>query len=162
MYDGWDSPILEEGSGAGFGSNLMPPEVQRQDQFPATFMDRSKLSGSSVESRLSADSYQDQNYAASPLSSYSSLLSEGGLTRRGSQYETPQTSYLSPETAVPSRESGAGLPLFNIERDGDPNIKWWMYYDFIVSKAEAYYQLQPDYLPTEKYPLRVRSEKVDV
>ena len=70
--------------------------------------------------------------------------SEGGLSL--------QYNYLSLDTAVPSREPSARVFLFDIERDGDPRVEWIMYYDFIVTKSEAYYQLQPGYLPTEKYP----------
>lgn len=58
-------------------------------------------------------------------------------------------------------------PLFNIERDGDPNmerdgdpnIAWWMYYDFHVDKDGAYHTLQPGYLATEKYPAKRFSDK---
>jgi hypothetical protein len=135
-------------SGASFDFYVMSPEEQTQDQFlAAPSMDRKELSGSDTDSRCSADSDQDQYYAESPLMSYGSPQSEGGLT--------PQYSYLSLDTPAPSREPSAVAPLFNIERDGDPRINWVMYYDFIVTKNEAYYQLQPGYLPTEKYPRRV-------
>ena len=138
----------------------MCPGDETQIRYLAPPMDRSPGSGSSMESCRSVGSYQDPDYAASPFSPCDSPPSEDGLTRRGTQYESPQYSYLSLETAEPSRESRTALPLFNIERDGDPNIMWWMYYDFKVTKTEAYYQLQPGYLPTEKYPSRVPSEKV--
>jgi peptide-N4-(N-acetyl-beta-glucosaminyl)asparagine amidase len=46
------------------------------------------------------------------------------------------------------------LPLFNIEKDGDPRIHWELYYDFIVTKTEIFFQLQPGYLPTNKFPAR--------
>jgi hypothetical protein len=114
--------------------------------------DRNRLSGSSRGSRCSVGSSQDQNYPESSLSS--NAPSEGGLT--------PQISYFSPKTAEPSGEPSTGLPQFNIEKDGDPRIPWRMYYDFIVTKAEAYFQLQPDYIPTDKYPPCVPSEKVIV
>lgn len=81
-------------------------------------------------------------------------------------YMSPPTASLSASTAQdtgPVEPSNpvdeTGLSLFNIERDGLPYIKWFMYYDFIVTKSEAYYQLQPGYLPTENYPTRVKSEK---
>jgi hypothetical protein len=51
-------------------------------------------------------------------------------------------------------------PPFNIERDGDPRISWIMYYDFVVTKTEAFYNLQPGYVATANYPSRVKSEKV--
>ncbi len=54
------------------------------------------------------------------------------------------------------------VPLFNIERNGDPKIDRIMYYDFMVTKTDAYYQLQPGYLPTGKYPSYIKSEKVTV
>ena len=130
-----------------------------KDQFLAPPMDRGLGSGSSMESRRSMGSYQDFDYAASPSSLYRSPPSGGGLTRRGSKYEL-QTGYSSPETEAISRESSAELPLFNIERDGHPDIMWYMHYDFKVTKTEAYYQLQEGYLPTDKYPARVKSEKV--
>ena len=149
MSNGWDSSISGQ-SGTGFNIYVISPEEQDEDLSLAPPMDRNRLSGSSTGSRRSIGSSQNQNYAESPLSS--NPPSDGGLT--------PQYSYLSLETADPSRESSTELPLFNIERDGDPNIMWWMYYDFKVTKTEAYYQLQPGYLPTEKYPSRVTSEKV--
>jgi hypothetical protein len=113
-----------------------------------------------MESLLSKCSDQDQNYPASLLSSSCGPPSDGDLTSRGFKYESLRNSYSSPEIAVPSRESSTELPLFNIERDGHPDIQWYMYYDFKVTKCEAYYQLQPCYLPTDKYPSRVKSEKV--
>jgi hypothetical protein len=151
MAGGWYSSIIK-GSAPEFDYYVMSPEEQHQDQFLAPPMDRNRLSGSSRGSRRSMGSSQDQNYPESPLSS--NAPSEGGLT--------PQYSYFSPETAEPSRESSTGLPPFNIEKDGDPRISWRMYYDFVVTKTEAYFQLQPDYIPTDKYPSRVPSEKVIV
>lgn len=156
---GQDS-LISEGSGASFDFYVMSPEEQTQDQFLAPDMDRSRFSGPSTESHHSLGSYSVQSHVESPPSSSWSILSGEGLTRRGSQYESPQNSNLSPETAAPSRESSTGLPLFNIERDGDPRIEWVRYYDFVVTKAEAFYQLQPGYLATDKYPSRVPSENV--
>jgi hypothetical protein len=60
---------------------------------------------------------------------------------------------ITPERAA--QESRA--ELFDIEKYGDPRISWWMYY---VTKTEAYYRLQPDYLATDNYPFRVESENV--
>jgi hypothetical protein len=50
------------------------------------------------------------------------------------------------------------LPLFDIERKGDPLISWWMYYDFHVEKEGAYHVLKPGYLVTEKYPAKRASD----
>ena len=145
--DGWHSSI-SGGSRPYFDSYVISPEEHDQGQFlAAPSMDRKKLSVSSTDSHRSAGSNQDQYYAESPLTCYGSPQSEGDLT--------PQYNYLSLDTAAPSKEPNSVVPLFNIERDGDPRIKWVMYYDFIVTKNEAYYKLQPGYLPTEKYPSRV-------
>ena len=147
MSDGWHSST-SGGSRPGFDSYVKSPEEHDRDQFlAAPPMDRNKLSGSSTDSRRSTGSYQDQSYAESPLTSCGSPQSEGDLT--------PQYDYLSPDTAAPSREPSERVFLFDIERYGDPRIEWIMYYDFIVTKSEAYYQLQPGYLPTKKYPSRV-------
>lgn len=67
-----------------------------------------------------------------------------------------QNARLPPATRKPSVE----VTLFDIEKDGDPRIFWYMYYDFIVTKNEAYFQLQPGYLPTESFPRRRKSEPV--
>jgi hypothetical protein len=89
---------------------------------------------------------------ASPFSEPGSeaLLPLGSPQSEGNL--TPQYNYLSLDTAAPSREPNARVFLFDIERYSDPRIEWIMYYDFIVTKSEAYYQLQPGYLPTENYP----------
>lgn len=50
--------------------------------------------------------------------------------------------------------------LFNIERDGDPRISWIMYYDFVVTKSEAFYELKPGYLATANYPSRRNTEEI--
>jgi hypothetical protein len=67
---------------------------------------------------------------------------------------------LSPVSAAPSPEPSLELPTFDIEKYGDPKIAWHMYYDFVVTKTEAYYELIPGYLVTDKYPIRIKSEKV--
>jgi len=160
MANGWDFPIID----AEFDYDVMSPDELKQDPFlAAPYMDRSTLSGSSMGSR-STGSYLEQNYVTSPFSSsYGTPRSEEGLTRRSSQYESSQNGFRSPDTAVPSRESSAGFSnLFNIEKDGDPRIKWDMYYNFVVTKTEAYYQLQPGYLPTVNYPEIRKSEKLIV
>jgi hypothetical protein len=154
MDQDWHSSILK-GYGGGFNISVTPPADYNQPQFlAAAYMDRSKLSGSSMDSdsRRSTGSYPDKNCAESPFTPCDSPQSEGGLT--------PQYSSLSLETVAPSRELGATVTLFNIEKDGDPRINWVMYYDFIVTKNEAYHELQPGYLPTEKYPSRIPSKKM--
>ncbi len=161
MDEDWESDI-SEGTGADFNPRVMSPEGLDEYQVVAPLMDRGELSGSSMESRLSTGSFPDPKYAASPLSSLGSPKSEGDFMRHRSYNEQPQNSFLSPDTAALSRESSAGLPLFNIEKDGDPKIKWFMYYDFIVTKTDAYYQLQPGYLPTNNFPPRINSEKIIV
>lgn len=37
-------------------------------------------------------------------------------------------------------------------RDGDPNIHGSLYYDFMVTRTEAFWQLKPGYRPSEEYP----------
>jgi hypothetical protein len=64
-----------------------------------------------------------------------------------------------PEIALLFRQPSPEIPLFNIEEDGDPRISPIMYYDFVVTKKEAFYKLQPGYLPTEKFPTRKEVEK---
>jgi hypothetical protein len=79
--------------------------------------------------------------------------------RRGGldQQQNAAMSHLTPQG---TRKASVEVRLFDIEKDGDSRISWYMYYDFIVTKNEAYYQLQPGYLPTEKYPRRQKSEPV--
>jgi hypothetical protein len=60
------------------------------------------------------------------------------------------------------RKPSVEVTLFDIDKDGDPRISWYMYYDFMVTKTEAYYQLQPGYLPTDRYPPRRKPEPVIV
>jgi hypothetical protein len=88
------------------------------------------------------------------------VTSRFSSTHPRTNIEQPQSSFISPTTASLSQDSGAEPPLFNIERDGDPNIKWVTYYDFMVSNTDAYYQLQQGYLPSDKYPLLVKAGKV--
>lgn len=59
-----------------------------------------------------------------------------------------------------ARKASVEAILFDIEKDGDPRISWYMYYDFVVTKNDAFFQLQPGYLPTESYPRRQKSEPV--
>jgi hypothetical protein len=63
-------------------------------------------------------------------------------------------------TALALRKPSVEVPLFDIEKDGDPRIAWYMYYDFFVTKGEAYYQLQPGYLPTDTFPRKRKSEPI--
>lgn len=57
------------------------------------------------------------------------------------------------------KEDRITLPLFDIEAHGDPDIKWFMYYDFNVNKMEAFWELQQGYKITEKYPMKREVEK---
>jgi hypothetical protein len=98
--------------------------------------------------------YSESYAASSP--------SDEGLTRRRSLHDQSQNSLSPPEQSGGSLEPNSELPLFDIEKDGDPRIEWWLYYDFFVTKSEAYFQLHPGYLVTEKYPFRIKSEKVIV
>jgi hypothetical protein len=101
--------------------------------------------------RSSGSSWNPNNTAISPISSYAgSTTTDEGPTRLGSAYSF-QNSFVSPKPE---------LPLFNIEKDGDPGIAWYMYYDFIVTKTKSYYQLQKGYLVTEKYPAQVHPKTV--
>lgn len=106
---------------------------------------RNGILGSDTSSNAywSPRSCEDQTYASLPNMSYAESI----------------PAHDGPEPPL-SGEISEGQPLFNIEKDGDPRIMWYMYYDFVVTKTEAYYQLQPRYLATERYPARVRSEKV--
>jgi hypothetical protein len=101
--------------------------------------------------RSFGSSRDPNNTALSPISSYAgSATTDEGPTCLGSAYPF-QNSFVSPEPE---------LPLFNIEKDGDPGIAWYMYYNFIVTKTESYYELQKGYLVTEKYPAQVDSKTV--
>jgi hypothetical protein len=130
--------------------------------------DGSRSSMSSANSRFSVGSHPSQ-IVSSPGSSvmggneYDYLKHEQitptplGL----SPYESHETESLSPAATnqlQENQELDLDLPLFDIERDGDPNIQWFMYYDFIVTKAEACWKLQPHYLVTERYPKTIKSE----
>jgi hypothetical protein len=126
------------------------------------------MSLSTSGSGRSASSYEDQKFTVpTSISSYaSSEASDEGSTRRESVYDYSQTSstldlmaeYPDPEALPPDLSSE--LLLFNIEKDGDPQIHWKMYYEFVVTKTEAYYQLLEGYLVTDNYPLRINSERV--
>jgi hypothetical protein len=74
-------------------------------------------------------------------------------------FDTTSTNRYSYQIAPPERQPMSKAPLFNIERDGDLNIAWWMYYDFHVDKNGAYHTLQPGYLATEKFPAKRFSDK---
>ena len=109
----------------------------------------------------SASSYWDQKSTVSaPISSYAnSEASDEGFTSRKSMYEHTQT-FSTPEPAAGSSDLSSKLLLFNIEQDGNPETHWKMYYEFVVTKTEAYCQLLESYLVTDNYPLRINSERV--
>jgi hypothetical protein len=174
MEPHWSFPTQPE---FGFGSTahiaLNGYEYQA-DLAPS--MDRNPSSHSSMGSANSGYSNhlgQEQNFTAS-ISSGSSYAgsprspSSEYASPRKSSYTTRTPAYLSPAQQKPeveassSRERRANeLPLFNIETDGDPDIKWYMYYDFKVTKKDAYFELQPGYLVTANYPSRIPSEKYE-
>jgi hypothetical protein len=52
------------------------------------------------------------------------------------------------------------LPPFDIEKHGDPRISWFLYYDFVVTKSEAYYELQPGYLASKNFPIRKDNKEI--
>lgn len=160
----WDIEVSD-------ASNSIVYEGQQSEQHHfAPYMERND-SGSSF------NSYSSNNTTSTfgSLDSNSSFSSYGSITSQ----TTPQTtsggynlrqSY-SPTDSVtgsanlynyplPSFEDQVmSKPLFDIERDGDPNISWWMYYDFHVDKDGAYHILQPGYLPSEKFPPKRFSDK---
>lgn len=47
---------------------------------------------------------------------------------------------------------------FDIEKHGDPRINPRFYYEFVVKKNEAYFLLQPFYIPSKKFPLKIPYE----
>lgn len=100
-------------------------------------------------SRTSLDLFEDLSYLSLSSSKSSSFppASNGDTVQGAAPATSSDITFTEPT-------------LFNIERDGNPSIEWFMYYDFIVTKAEAYYQLQPGYLPTVNYPSIRQPEKV--
>jgi hypothetical protein len=140
---------------------VMSPTEQEPNQHLTPMDRRAGISGSSKASHRSTNSFGDTNYTAlSPETWYTdSPRSDIGFTHRESGYEQTQ-SFSTPGAAPISPGPTSGLPVFNIEKDGDPNIHWKMYYNFVVTKQEAYYQLQQGYVVTDKYPLTIKSERV--
>jgi hypothetical protein len=79
--------------------------------------------------------------------------------RRGGP-DQQQNAAMSRLPTQEARKASIEITLFDIEKDGDPRISWFMYYDFVVTKNDAFFQLQPGYLPTETYPRSKKSELV--
>lgn len=145
-------------------SNSLVYEGQQSEQLHiAPYMERGD-SGSSFNSYSSNNTINsfgslDSN---SSFSSYGSIASQATPHTASGGYTLHQGySHIDSVTGsanlynypLPSFENQVmSKPLFNIERDGDPNISWWMYYDFHVDKDGAYHILQPGYLPSEKFP----------
>src|SRR5580700_5293366 len=155
------------------GPDTTSKGYEYQAGYRAILMDRGYGSQSSTESMTSGNSHtssQDQIFTAplSPISSYAgspqSLSNEYTSLRitQSQAYLLPAQQKLEVE-ASSSCEGRADteLPPFDIEADGDPKIKWFMYYDFRVTKTEAFWELQPGYLVTAGYPSRVPSEKYE-
>jgi hypothetical protein len=154
---------IPSGTRPSFGFDMVPVAQQGRDSLGASFMDRA---GGSSSSMGTDSSYQSSPYAGSPASDDGHNFPQTSSGFRQSSFLSP-TSPISPtsptsptwsRTASLTQGSNVTLPPFNIERDGDPLISWEMYYDFKVDKNEAYYELQPGYLETPKFP---RRKKVD-
>ncbi|KFY56575.1 hypothetical protein V497_06140 [Pseudogymnoascus sp. VKM F-4516 (FW-969)] len=150
-------------------TDIYGSEESEQLQF-APYMERDD-SGSSYTSYSSNNTTRtfgslDSN---SSFSSYGSFIPQATSSSPSSGYTIHQD--YSPVGSVSGSASlynyqlpayynqTMSKPLFDIERDGDPNISWWMYYDFHVGKEGAYHILQPGYLPSEKFPVKRFSEK---
>jgi hypothetical protein len=168
MEPDWHNTILE-----GYeyqADHLAPPMARRHG---------SHSSMGSINSGYSNPLGQDLNFTIplSPDSSYVGSPQSPSIEYANSQnssYITQTPAYLlpaqqrlevgvSPPLELPLFEVEASppleLPLFDIEAQGDPEIKWYMYYDFRVTKNDAYWELQPGYKVTANYPSRMTSEK---
>jgi hypothetical protein len=153
-------------------SNSVIYEGQQSDQLHfAPYMERddSGSSFNSYSSNNTTDTFESLD-SNSSFSSYGSFTSQTPPHTASGGYSLHQG--FSPVHSVtgsanlynfplPSfQDQVMSKPLFDIERDGDPNISWWMYYDFHVDKEGAYHTLQPGYLESEKFPARRLSDKV--
>jgi hypothetical protein len=106
---GWDSESIDADYELYDVDESSYQDLKQDPFLTVTYMDRSGLSGSSMNSQLSTGSYPEQNYVASPITpSYGSPGSDEGQTRRSPQYETFQNGFLSPDAAMLSRESSTG------------------------------------------------------
>lgn len=155
-------------------NNGMIYEEQQYPQYNTTSTPMSRQeSGSSFEtysSRTTTSTSTHQTYPDSnnPFSPYPNGYSPA--TPNTAFDYTTHVDYSPTRPTFPSMNLYGGqnplregqdtskLPLFNIEKDGDPQIVWWMYYTFQVDKDGAYHVLQPGYLATEKYPAKRASE----
>ncbi len=142
------------------GSNFSPSsnEGQNYGRLLAPSMDRTRGSGSSMGSGsgYSGTTFQDPYYAPSPITDYANSPGSDYGNFDMSNNQSQDLSYLSQEPndfrpSVPC-QSSEELPPFNIEKDGDPNIHWKMYYDFKVTKVDSYFELQPGYVVTRRFP----------
>jgi hypothetical protein len=107
------------------------------------------------EDDLEASEYGDKPIELSPSVGTSTL--EEGRTSNEAAKNNSQNTLASLIWAPLYR---GPLPTFSIEKDGDSRISWVMYYDFVVTKTEAFYELQPGYLPTASYPSRRNAEEI--
>lgn len=123
--------------------SLFSSEGSRETQQPDIF-----------EDDLEASEYGDKPIELSPGVG-TSTLEEGRTSNEAAKNNSWNT--LSSLILALYRSP---LPTFNIEKDGDSRISWIIYYDFIVTKTEAFYQLQPGYLPTASYPSRRNAEEI--
>jgi hypothetical protein len=151
--------------------NSVVYEGQQSNQLHfAPYMERddSGSSFNSYSSNNTTDTFESLD-SNSSFSSYGSITSQAPLHTTSGGYNLHQG--YSPVGSVtrsahlynyqlPSFEDQVmSKPLFDIERDGDPNISWWMYYDFHVNKDGAYHTLQDGYLPSENFPEKRFSDK---
>jgi len=132
-----------------------------------SFMDSNHPSSSNLDGsypvspNTAPDEYNIQDVRATASSQFSisaNLYDEENPDDDENPYhENPyDDDYLYHEDAF--EQDLSRLPLFDIEREGDPLISWWMYYDFHVEKEGAYHVLKPGYLVTEKYPAKRASD----
>ena len=142
VYEGRQSeqlhiaPYMErDGSGSSFNSYLSNNTTNSFD---------------SLDSDISLSSYGSITSQAAPHTAF------GGYTLHQDYPRVESVTVSANLYSYPPSSFGGdqvmSKPLFDIERDGDPNISWWMYYDFHVDKDGAYHILQPGYLPSEKFP----------
>lgn len=160
---------------ASFYNSNVPSLLSYREELQPTYldapaMDRRRGSRSSISSGYSNGSNPGQGYNSSPGSSYCPSYgspSDGFTTPKlSSSYYITSPSYVS---STPSEANSQGnsqvdetLPPFDPAKEGDPRISWQMYYDFMVTKTEAYWKLKPGYVVSERYPDHIKSDPINV
>ena len=136
---------------------------RNQEGFQAPRMSRDIGSDSSFDSMGSSRSrtsyHSDLLYLSSPITP-SYVGSPGNEYEPSSHRHTPSSTV--PASHLPLSAGTANereLPPFNIEKQGNPKISWFMYYNFVETETEAFYKLQPGYISTKNYPPRIKMEK---